>query len=343
MEPLVLNRLLQTVAHVDLTRPLSDGYFYAHLGHCVTDAVYSIGAHYSSTRAVPARYAAYQGLTLYRPAAVRPGLPPVADQQTLGAFVASLAPLSDEALAAQVFGNAQRTSTRNGILKAEAVRRFAQVLVRHGIHTFQDVDALLHDLNRQAQIEAEIHAIPGQGSGLSWDYFLMLAGGPDGVKADRMILRWLARVLGYTPQRAEAIALVRGLAKVLQAQGVATHARHLDHCIWNAERGAGPVSVPVAAPKGAGHVAVTVAASSDWGLHPTSSYVAIRRAGSAQNAGYITAQGQLAVKPALQGLWDAYPHLQRATSPKGGTGYLGHLAFASQAEAEAALWGWCRP
>lgn len=105
-----------------------------------------------------------------------------------------------------------------------------------------------------------------------------------------------------------------------------------------------PLSTPVAAPWGAGSVAAAGVAGpvAGWVLHPTRIYVGIRRAGSKHNVGYITAQGQLAVKPALQGLWDAYPHLQRAGSPKGGTGYIGHLVFASQAEAEVALWAWCR-
>jgi hypothetical protein len=100
-----------------------------------------------------------------------------------------------------------------------------------------------------------------------------------------------------------------------------------------------PFSTPVAAPRGAGSVAAAGPVAG-WVLHPTSSYLGIRRAGSSQNVGYITAQGQLAVKSTLQGLWDAYPHLQRAGSPKGGTGYMGHLAFASRADAEAALWAW---
>lgn len=339
MDPHVLARLLQAVGSVDLTRSLSDGYFYAHVGHCVVDAVYSIGARYDSTREVPKRYAAHQGLTVYRPVSVRPGLPSVTEQQPLSEFVSSLSAYSDAALAQQVFGNAQRTSTRSGILKAEAVRRFAQVLVAHGIHTFQDCDALLQNVSLQARIFTDIQQIPGQGSSLSWDYFLMLAGGPDGVKADRMILRWLNRALGYTPERAEAIALVRGLAKVLKAQGVDTHARHLDHCIWNAER-AQTGGEHLSESK---HVLGPLVATLNWQMHPKGSYVAIKQVGSAHNVGYITAQGQLAVKPALQGLWVAYSHLQRAGSPKGGTGYLGYLDFASQAEAEAALMAWTQP
>ncbi|MGW0436770.1 hypothetical protein ACWDV4_30030 [Micromonospora sp. NPDC003197] len=38
-------------------------------------------------------------------------------------------------------------------------------------------------------------AVPGQGSGLSWNYLLMLIGCP-GVRADRMDCRFVAAALG---------------------------------------------------------------------------------------------------------------------------------------------------
>jgi len=43
-----------------------------------------------------------------------------------------------EDMAHNVFDNRQRTSTRSGILKAEAVYRFSEVLQRFGIETFAE-------------------------------------------------------------------------------------------------------------------------------------------------------------------------------------------------------------
>jgi hypothetical protein len=92
------------------------------------------------------------------------------------------------------------------ILKAEATFRFAKALRHFGIQTFADVlkSGLRNDL-RQA-----IKAIPGQSNGLSYAYFLILAGNQDGVKADRMVTRFVANALGVrnvAPELAEELDL----------------------------------------------------------------------------------------------------------------------------------------
>ncbi len=79
--------------------------------------------------------------------------------------------LAPEDAADALFGNRQRTSTRSGILKAEAVRRFALALRDAGIDEFPDLDD-----DRLAKAEAIARTIPGQRSGISFDYFRMLAG-----------------------------------------------------------------------------------------------------------------------------------------------------------------------
>jgi hypothetical protein len=57
-----------------------------------------------------------------------------------------------------VLRNRQRTSTRNGILKAEAARRFAGALAEHGIERLQNVAAAA----TSRQLEAAVRAIPDQ-------------------------------------------------------------------------------------------------------------------------------------------------------------------------------------
>ena len=68
----------------------------------------------------------------------------------------------------------QRTSSRNGILKAEACELFACALWEGGIEDFNDLSEA-----RLANAEARVLAIRGQGSGLSFSYFKMLAGDDD--------------------------------------------------------------------------------------------------------------------------------------------------------------------
>lgn len=73
-------------------------------------------------------------------------------------------------------------------------------------------------------------SITGQGSGLSWDYFLMLAGLP-GVKDDRMVRRFVARALGHTVVSAQrAGALILAAAERLEVPS-----RNLDYVLWRAE------------------------------------------------------------------------------------------------------------
>jgi hypothetical protein len=74
-----------------------------------------------------------------------------------------------ESFAAEVKSR-HRTSTRNGILKAEAVQRAATVLADAGIETSQDLGRANDD------IRVSWLGIPGQRSGVSWRYFQMLAG-----------------------------------------------------------------------------------------------------------------------------------------------------------------------
>ena len=137
-----------------------------------------------------------------------------------------------DALAGHV-NNRQRTSARSGILKSEAVYRAAQLLRAEGVEQPADLHAAskadLALLERRWRYE-----IPGQSSGLSWTYFLMLLDMP-GVKADRMVCRFVADALGVpekavTPRRAEE--LVTDAADALEADP-----RHLDFNIWNYQRG----------------------------------------------------------------------------------------------------------
>lgn len=98
------------------------------------------------------------------------------------------------ALAKEVFCNQQRTSSRNGILKVKAVYQFADVLRKNGINTFGDTE---NDC-RNEKVRAKIREIKGQKSGMSFDYFLMLAGSDGHIKTDRMLLDFVAEALPET-------------------------------------------------------------------------------------------------------------------------------------------------
>ncbi len=116
-----------------------------------------------------------------------------ADQDGPAELLASAAAIGGPEALAEALGNRQRTSTRSGILKAEAVLLTARVLADAEV---QSTAALLVLSPKALEgLRADFVAVRGQGSGLSFDYLLMLAGRP-GVKSDRMIRRFVTRATG---------------------------------------------------------------------------------------------------------------------------------------------------
>lgn len=122
--------------------------------------------------------------------------------------------------------NRQRTSTTNGILKAEAVHLEAAMLAEEGV-----VDATgLTEAVRERWI-----TVPGQKSGTSWSALLIVTG-HDTVKADRMLRRFVADATGTTEARVSA---ARAHELVVAAAGeLGVTARALDSAIWRYKSGA---------------------------------------------------------------------------------------------------------
>lgn len=122
--------------------------------------------------------------------------------------------------------NRQRTSTTNGILKAEAVHLEAAMLAEEGV-----VDTTgLTEAVRERWI-----TVPGQKSGTSWSALLIVTG-HDTVKADRMLRRFVADATGTTEARVSA---ARAHELVVAAAGeLGVTARALDSAIWRYKSGA---------------------------------------------------------------------------------------------------------
>lgn len=210
---------------------LSDEYRYNSLPFCVLDAVFSIGVKYGSTRQVVIRYCEYTAQLRIRGSTE---LPQRTEQESISSFCCRPEQASPELMAAKVYLNRQRTSTRGGVLKAEAALRFAQILRTFGVEHFQDVVKVADS----PEFEAAVRAIPGQRSGISLQYFWMLAGSDDFIKPDRMVIRFLEAALGRSVSLAEAPTLLRGASELLSGQYPYMTPRLLDHEVWKYQRGA---------------------------------------------------------------------------------------------------------
>jgi hypothetical protein len=210
---------------------LGEEYFYQSLPLCIVDAVFSIGVRYESTRAVVVRYCDYFHLQRIRDRHAD-NLPNMEEQESLQEFIKKMDESGIEFFTNEVFKNKQRTSPRNGILKTEAVYRFAATLQKYGVNYFQDVPKVMDNF----ELEKEIKTIPGQGSGISLRYFFMLAGSNDFIKPDRMIQRFITHALGTAPEIEECQLLLRETSDVLKTKYPHMNPRLLDYQIWSFTR-----------------------------------------------------------------------------------------------------------
>jgi len=224
----IVNRCEQIL---DLTNAkLSNEYFYQSLSLCVIDAVYSLGARYESTRHVVIKYCNYFNLQRIRKD--KNNLPKKETQEPIENFLEKMQRLGVEKFAKEIFQNRQRTSTKNGILKAEAVLKFATVLKKYNINYLQDVPAVISNSN----FDKNIRKIPGQRSGKSLKYFFMLSGSDDFVKPDRMILGFLKDTLQKNVLPEEAQYLLCEASKKLKPKYPNITPKVLDYTIWNYQR-----------------------------------------------------------------------------------------------------------
>lgn len=224
-------------AIVDKARELGElsprGDRWTHLSLCVLDAVFSMGARYSTTVRTVRTYAEKAGV----------GVPLApSDEVAAGRFAADERPLSELVARVEASGgpdgfaayvdNRQRTSPRGGVLKAEAAAEYAKVLAADGIERLADVPPLLADPSRLHGVETALAKVKGHGHfGVRMSYLWMLSGDDTSVKADRMVLAWLQGPLGRRPPVPEAVSLVSEAADRLHVSPW-----QLDHAIWQAQR-----------------------------------------------------------------------------------------------------------
>lgn len=113
------------------------------------------------------------------------------------------------------------------VLKGEAMRQAAEALLVVGVDTTADLRKAAEDPDALEAVHNAWLGVHGLGKA-SWDYLLMLAG-PDGTKADTLLLRFTTRALGLPktvdPNRAQA-----ALKCAANALGVTQ--KRLDHAIW---------------------------------------------------------------------------------------------------------------
>jgi len=205
---------------------------WTSLSACVLDAVWSVGSHYDRV-VVPLVH------RVLEPAAAGPLVAeavPSADSHPLPRLLTRFQ--DGEALAAAA-NNRQRTSTRNGVTKAEAAVGFARTLVGHGVLGLEDLPRLLADQESWSGVDRALSRLPGEGQyGVRRSYFWMLCGVEGLIKPDRMVMRWLAPFGVRDPITAwQVLAEVASLlSDRVGSGGPLVTPWQIDHAIWLATR-----------------------------------------------------------------------------------------------------------
>ena len=187
--------------------------WYADLPYCVVGAVFSINIRSQQWLRIVETFDAKSGWQ---------ALLSSEERRSVTDLIALLNRRGDSENAREFFDSAHRTSAKGGILKSEAVRLFASALVEEGIRVRADLSAqkILSAFRR-------VKTIPGQKSGISFVFFLMLAGLADFVKPDRRIQRFVAESLGRKISANAAAEIVRQSAYAMNMRPA-----DLDLTIW---------------------------------------------------------------------------------------------------------------
>lgn len=201
--------------------------FYKSLPLCIIDAVFSIGVKYKSVMKAEENFISYFNLNIDRE------YPLKNKEYTVGQFIEDMDKFSsfDEA-ASKGFKNKQRTSSRNGILKAEACYRVAKVFENHDINTLED----FRNYANKPALDKFILEVRGQGSGIMLKYLYMLAGDSKEAKPDRHMANFIRGIYPHismaTKHHDEIKKIMKDTVSVLQATYPNLTVRFLDYLIW---------------------------------------------------------------------------------------------------------------
>lgn len=200
--------------------------FYKSLPLCIVDAVFSIGVKYTSVMRAEENFINYFKLNI-------PRTYPVKNEYTIDKFISDMNNVgSFEKVATDVFKNSQRTSSKNGILKAEACYLVAKVFQKHKINTLAD----FNNYTNKSALDAEILKVKGQHSGIMLKYLYMLSGDSTLIKPDRHMVRFINKEFPNLTMDARDHQTIKDIIEqtvsVLSVKYTNLTPRFLDYLIW---------------------------------------------------------------------------------------------------------------
>ena len=205
---------------------------YYDLPLCVIDAVFSVGMTYTATRNAVLNFICWAQEQGARVADEGLGGRHDRPECSVSEVLELLGSRTNQELATDIFSNSNRTSSRSGILKARASVQALKVLHAREVDVRAQLQGAVHD----AELKIAWRRIRGQGSGISWRYLLMNAG-HEGVKPDRMIVRFVSEGLDRNVLPAAAEELMLATHEHLQQRYSSLTLRAFDNAAWKYPRG----------------------------------------------------------------------------------------------------------
>ncbi len=208
-----------------MTDPNED--FYKSLPVCIIDAVFSIGVKYQSVEKAEKAFFDHFNLNI-------PRKYPITNEYRITDFIRNMDTFDTFENAAEIgFNNRQRTSSRNGILKAEACYRVAEVFKKHNIDTLND----FNKYEDKSLLDKDILKVKGQSSGIMLKYLHMLAGDANEVKPDRHMVNFMRSVFPNLTMSVKDHPEIKNIIKATVAELKKTYPmlteRFLDVLIWD--------------------------------------------------------------------------------------------------------------
>ena len=213
---------------LDLSRTDPNCRFPKSLPICLIEAVFSIAANNTSSQNTYLSYMRYYHIHSEEATGI------ILPEHTIDEFIDHVESFRDiHEFTDAVLKNHQRTSSKNGILKSEAVYEIAKVLQKYQINSLADFQGCSGE--RYCNLEKEILNIKGQSSGIMLKYLHMLAGSENTVKPDRMLMRFINSV---NPEVTidDAQALISDCVSLLKKDNQNVTPRLLDYLIWDYQR-----------------------------------------------------------------------------------------------------------
>lgn len=189
---------------------------------CILDAVFSMGVKYTGVVRTVDRYLNYFHLD-------RAVISNQKTEHTVSEFISNINSFGGvDSFVNNVLKNRQRTSTTNGILKADACYQFAQILQSFKINTLED----LYSFDDKDYLNHKIKSIKGQSSGIMLNYFYMLAGDTTIVKEDRWIFRYVQEVIPEAKTKNDIDNVFKNSIEILKETYPNITITLLDNVIW---------------------------------------------------------------------------------------------------------------